>query len=169
MAAFVAVVAWYELGSSRPPERRVAAAERPTGPQPDMAPTPPPAVASALAPSDPATAESGAARVAAGDDAADERTVVGMYQNMADAVDAYGPGACAGLGQAFVAFVADGAPATGRLVRSSADAGQDYSARLEGLLGPHVDHVRAKLKEAVTRCSEDPGVVGALRTLASLK
>jgi hypothetical protein len=111
----------------------------------------------------------GALPLQAQDTLADERTVLGMYQNLADAVDAYGADACAAMGQAFGAFVNDGAQASARLVAGSRIRGEDYPRRLEGILGSQTDRVRAKLKEALTRCPDDPGVLGALRALAAQK
>jgi hypothetical protein len=99
--------------------------------------------------------------------AADEAAVMGMYQNMADAVDAYGD-ACGALGQAFGVFVSDGTPATTRLVSAHKAKGEDFTAWLQGAHGPQLDQVKAKLKEALSRCGSDPGLRQALTALAQL-
>jgi hypothetical protein len=99
--------------------------------------------------------------------AADEAAVMGMYQNMADAVDAYGD-ACSALGEAFGVFVADGAPATRRLVSVHKANGEDFTAWLQSAHGPQLDQVKVKLKDAITRCGNDPALRQALVALAKL-
>src|SRR4051812_31316141 len=95
-------IGWFGFAGSKPPAAPQAATRNPAEVRPDPAPLAPGApvatqdLAASAAPSvAPSPAPAGDTR------AADERAVLGMYQNMADAVDAYGPTGCAGLGQAF--------------------------------------------------------------------
>jgi hypothetical protein len=180
LAVAVAVVAWLTLRPSASPDAASSAAARSepladplvVDPQPS-APAPlAQATATAEAPpvaaaNDPAvTIGKAIAPAMANDPAADERTILGMYQNMTDAVDAYGKDACPALGQAFGTFVSDALPALGRLVRASKANGQDFGATFAAAHGAQLVTTQAKLKEAVARCGTDPAMIAALQTLA---
>ncbi len=168
---------WYELAPSAHPKVDAASDEAfaappvlPAMPLPAQEPAPAPTAATLAADT---TLEAGSAppnSAAAGPPsaAADEAAVMAMYQNMADAVDAYGPDACAALGQAFGVFVADGSPSTSRLVRSAKAKGEDFTAWLEANHGPQLDRVKEKLRQAISRCGTDPGLRKALTDLAQL-
>src|SRR6185437_211672 len=99
--------------------------------------------------------------------ASDEAAVLSMYQNMADAVDAYGD-ACSALGQAFRMFVSDGAPATSRLIAAHKAKGEDFTAWFEGAHHAQLEPMKAKVKDAIGRCGNDPGVRQALTALSKL-
>jgi hypothetical protein len=181
LAVALAVVAWLTLRPSASPDAASSAAAhspeladplvvdpQPAAPAP-LAPSTATEAASlaAPAPSDPAaTIGKAIAPATANDPAADERTVLGMYQNMTDAVDAYGKDACPALGQAFGTFVSDALPAIGRLVRASKANGQDFNTTFAATHAAQLVTTQAKLKEAVARCGTDPGMITALQTLA---
>ena len=99
--------------------------------------------------------------------ASDEATVLGMYQNMADAVDVYGE-ACSALGQAFGVFVSDGAPATARLVAAHKAKGEDFTGWFEAAHHAQLEPMKQKVKEAILHCGNDPGVRQELTALAKL-
>ena len=99
--------------------------------------------------------------------ASDEAAVLGMYQNMADAVDAYGE-ACSALGQAFSVFVTDGAPATARLIAAHKAKGEDFTGWFESAHHAQLEPMKAKIKDAIVRCGNDPGVRQALTALSKL-
>jgi hypothetical protein len=180
IAVALAVVAWLTLRPSASPDAASSAAAHAELADPlvvDPQPAAPAAVAPptvttetpavATAPSDPAATIGKASPPAtANDPAADERTVLGMYQNMTDAVDAYGKDACPALGQAFGTFVSDALPAIGRLVRASNANGQDFNTTFAATHAAQLSSTQAKLKEAVARCGTDPGMITALQTLA---
>jgi hypothetical protein len=178
VAVALAVIAWLTLRPSASPDSGASAAAHAELSDPlvvDPQPSAPAAVAPAAAeaPSVPAAANDPATTIAkavapaaANDPAADERTVLGMYQNMTDAVDAYGKDACPALGQAFGTFVSDALPALGRLVRASKANGQDFNTTFAATHAAQLVTTQAKLKEAVARCGTDPAMIGALQTLA---
>jgi hypothetical protein len=180
LAVALAMVAWLTLRPSASADAAASSAAHSeeladplvVDPQPSApAPLAPSTVAteapSLAAPSDPAaTIGKAIAPAMANDPAADERTVLGMYQNMTDAVDAYGKDACPALGQAFGTFVSDALPALGRLVRASKANGQDFNTTFAATHAAQLASTQAKLKEAVARCGTDPGMIGALQTLA---
>jgi hypothetical protein len=129
--------------------------------------TPPVATVATAATAAPSASGAAAAPVApAAPISPDERTVLDMFQNMTDAVDAYGPDACPALGQAFNTFVNDALPAVRRLVQISKAKGENFNDAFAAAHGAQLTTTQDKLKEAVTRCGTDSGVINALQTLA---
>jgi hypothetical protein len=98
----------------------------------------------------------------------DEHAVIGMYQDMADAVDQIGATNCAKLGETFDVLISDGEDATARLVRQSKTEGEDFTARIEAEHGPELEHIKNKLRDAFSKCGADPGVRQAFQRLSSL-
>jgi hypothetical protein len=180
LAVALAVVAWLTLRPSASPDAASSAAAhsepladplvvdpQPSAPAPLATATAEAPTVTAAATNDPAvTIGKAIAPAMANDPAADERTVLGMYQNMTDAVDAYGKDACPALGQAFGTFVSDALPAIGRLVRASKANGQDFNTTFAATHAAQLASTQAKLKEAVARCGTDPAMIAALQTLA---
>jgi hypothetical protein len=120
-------------------------------------PSPRPALAQAVVP---------ARRTTDDGTSEDERRVLGMYQDMADAVDVYGTKDCAVLGRAFEDFAADGAEALYRVVRADRAEGPAYEDHIFASHGQQLDAIRAKLRVAFARCSGDPSVFRAFQSLS---